>query len=74
LHFFTFPLLHFAHSSADSNRSTAETNTSIYKYTEREATKRLRSCLFTCRLNSRLANYKISTTTRAQWWLWWRGF
>lgn len=26
LHFFTFPLLHFAHSSADSKRSTAKTN------------------------------------------------
>jgi hypothetical protein len=50
-HFFTFPLLHFAHSSADSKTSFAETNTYIYTYTERETTKRLRSCLFTSRLN-----------------------
>jgi len=50
LHFFTFSLLHFAYSSADSERSNAETNTYIYKYTERKTTKRLRSCLFTSRL------------------------
>jgi hypothetical protein len=41
LHFFTFPLLHLAHSSACSERSTAGTNTYIYKYTERETTKEI---------------------------------